>query len=113
MNKIFITGQQTLQGNASNGMSFLDQTNNGQQLFNSKIKFMNKNVFFIAMMLFASVLFLTGCQQEDIVQPKLQNQSSIPSDQLSKEQALKETLPVVQEFLNAQYDYLIGKDKTT
>jgi hypothetical protein len=113
MKKTFLTSQQAVQGNASNGSSFPDNMNNGQNLFNNfKTKFMNKNVFFVAMMLFASVFFLTGCNHDDlVVEPALQNQSSLPGDQLSKEQALKETLPVVQAFLNAQYDYLIGKDK--
>lgn len=114
MNKQFLTGQQGLQGNASNESSYSDQMHNGQPLllFNFKTKIMNKNVFFVAIMLFASFLFLTGCQSEEIIQPVVENQSSIPGDQLSKEQVLKEIKPVVQEFLNAQYEYYIDKDRT-
>lgn len=114
MNKQFI-GQQALQGSANNRNVLLDHTNNGQSqlLFNPKIKFMNKNVFLVAMMLCASMFLLTGCQEDELAtQPVLQNQSSIPGDQLSKEQALKEIKPVVQEFLNAQYEYYIDKDQT-
>jgi hypothetical protein len=66
MNKIFLTGQQALQASVSNGASFPDQTNNGQQLFtNFKTKIMNKNVCFLAMILFANFFFLTGCQSNN------------------------------------------------
>lgn len=54
----------------------------------------------IHVFLIITLLFSSGCQ-------KVEN-----SSELTKEQVLKETLPIIQSFLNAQYEYLIDKDKT-
>ncbi len=102
MKKQFID-QQTLQGNASNRMSFLDQMNNGQNnvFIHPKIKFM-KNVFFVAMMLCVSVFFLTGCQQEEIIVDEISQQYDKRVYELSKD-------PEVQAELQFMKDHL-GED---
>lgn len=51
------------------------------------------------------VMFISGCSQDEQV-PVVEDTSS-----MTKEQVMKEVIPVLQGFLNAQYDYVIGKDE--
>jgi hypothetical protein len=97
--------------------SSVTQCQKNNSSLNLKQSFLMKKttLSFIAFCIFFSSFFLTGCQKDDI---NIDNnnvvsyQTDIPSEKLTKDEALKEISPVVQLFLNSQYDYLISKDKT-
>ncbi len=49
------------------------------------------------------IVFITGCTKQT---------SDVPSSEpLTAEQVLKEVTPIIQSFLNSQYEYAIGNDK--
>jgi hypothetical protein len=68
---------------------------------------MIKKSFFCAIFALLVMVFVSGCSQDGGQVPVVEDISSMTS-----EQVIKEVMPVLQEFLNAQYDYVIGKDKT-
>jgi hypothetical protein len=76
---------------------------------------MKKTIHFSFMLAFImTTIVLTGCKKDDIQQNNgniVPYQTDLPSDKLNKHQALKEIKPVVQQFLNSQYDYLMAIDE--
>ena len=87
---------------------------NNQFINNSKTKFM-KQTLFAVLMICTFGLFLTGCQQDDIFSQEDKQESldtnnksnTLSSRILTEADIQKEILPIIQQFLNAQYDYLI------
>ncbi|MDR0649892.1 MAG: amidase domain-containing protein [Candidatus Peribacteria bacterium] len=53
------------------------------------------------------VMCISGCNSQDDQVLGIEGTSS-----MTQEQVMSEVMPVLQGFLNAQYDYVIGKDKT-
>ncbi|MDR2415668.1 MAG: amidase domain-containing protein [Candidatus Peribacteria bacterium] len=68
---------------------------------------MKKKVCLSAIFALVVMMFVSGCSQDDGQVLVIEDTSS-----LTQEQVVKEVLPMLQGFLNAQYDYVIGKDKS-
>ena len=66
-----------------------------------------KKVLFVAIATMS--LYLAGCSKQS---DPLAVSSEAGTGNLTKEQVLQQVTPVIQGFLNAQYDYAMGKDKT-
>jgi hypothetical protein len=66
---------------------------------------MKTKVFFSAVFVLVMMVFVFCCSQDEQILV-IEDTSS-----LTKEQVVKEVMPVLQGFLNAQYDYMTDKDK--
>ena len=60
------------------------------------------------MMIFG--FLLTGCQQDDSIEPVVDQSNQTSAKILTEGEIQKEIIPIIQNFLNAQYDYIIGTD---
>ena len=106
------TDQQISQGEVSNGKVLPDHMNKGQ-FINFKTKIMKKTIFVFAMVFIAcTTILLTGCKKEQPI-PNVQVEQHLflsgDGSDLTKDQALSEIKVVVQDFLNAQYEYYIDQ----
>ncbi len=66
---------------------------------------MKQKSFLNAVSALVFMFFLSGCTQNNQIDMMTESFSVT-----SNEQVLEEVMPILQQFLNAQYDYVIGKD---
>lgn len=79
---------------------------------NSKTKlFMKTKTLFAFFLIAICGLFLTGCQQDDLIDPMTDQTNQTSAKQLTEDEIQQQVIPIVQSFLNSQYEYLMGKDK--
>ena len=64
---------------------------------------MNNNMFLIAIMLFVSVFFLTGCQQEEIIVDEISQQYDKRVYELSKDPEVQAELQFMKDHLGEEF----------
>ncbi|PTT73668.1 MULTISPECIES: amidase domain-containing protein [unclassified Chryseobacterium] len=71
---------------------------------------MKKTTLFTLLTSLILGFLMTGCQPDDSIDPIADQNNQTSSKIVTEKYIQKEIVPIVQNFLNAQYDYLIGKD---
>ncbi len=79
---------------------------------NSKTKIMKQTTLFTFFVIALFGLFLTGCQQDDdLMKPEIAQTNQTSAKILTESEIQQQIIPIIQSFLNSQYEYLMKKEQ--